>query len=78
MEINNVQKVLAVCKCNKLSNKVRYDMQKEKQPCNKCRTCENRNPKTNFCEVKQKDCGTIDTEFTKCNDYLMNSKLSMF
>lgn len=54
-------------------------MEREKKLCNKkCQTCENRNPKTNYCQVKNKDCTSTETDFAQCKDYLMNSKLFMF
>lgn len=54
-------------------------MNKEEKCCNKkCKMCENRNPETNFCIVNNKDCCSIDTDFSQCKDYLINSKLAMF
>lgn len=52
----------------------------EKQ-CNlKCDICEHYQRKRDFCTAKElENCSkTMKTEFAKCDDFLVNSKLVMF
>lgn len=45
-----------------------------------CVKCQNRDKNTDFCKVKEiENCSRkAPTEFSKCNDYLIDSKLIMF
>ena len=40
--------------------------------------CQHRDKKTNFCKEKNKDCTSTDTDFSKCDSYLVADRLSMF
>jgi hypothetical protein len=53
----------------------------EKLKCNyKCVRCQNREKETDFCKVKGiEDCSKkAPTEFSTCNDYLVDANLVMF
>lgn len=54
----------------KKNNKCTYD----------CVKCENRDKDTDFCKIKGiENCSKVaPAEFSKCSDYLIDSKLIMF
>lgn len=55
--------------------------EKKKKKCDfKCSTCEHYCKTTDFCKEKQiEECSKqINTDFSKCESYLINEKLIMF
>lgn len=53
--------------------------QEQTKKCNrKCVMCQHRDKKINFCKEKNKDCTSTDTDFSKCDSYLVADRLSMF
>lgn len=53
----------------------------KKNKCNlKCKTCNNYDKKTDFCEEKEiKEVSKqVQTDFSTCDSYLINDKLIMF
>ena len=48
--------------------------------CLKCCTCEHYDKKTDFCTEKaiKNVSEQVNTDFSQCSDYLVNSKLIMF
>ena len=53
--------------------------EKQKKSCSKrCTICQHRDKKTNLCKVKSTDCTDVTIDFAKCNDFVVDEKLSMF